>query len=114
MGEGVLLISASARGCASLVSVKALRSYHEQGLLIPDTIDPDTGYRSYRVSQLTDAAIIARLLRPPAGSAARRAVRSSRFRENRRGNASRADADSDFPDLRDLPACAPPGVVEGS
>lgn len=46
---------------ASLVSVKALRSYHEQGLLVPDSIDPDTGYRSYRVSQLTDAAIIKRL-----------------------------------------------------
>ncbi len=46
---------------ASLVSVKALRSYHELGLLVPDSIDPQTGYRSYRVSQLTDAAIIKRL-----------------------------------------------------
>ncbi|MEL7155815.1 MAG: MerR family transcriptional regulator [Actinomycetota bacterium] len=43
---------------ASFVSVKALRAYHEQGLLVPDSIDPTTGYRSYRVSQLTDAAII--------------------------------------------------------
>lgn len=46
---------------ASLVSVKALRSYHEQGLLVPDSVDPTTGYRSYRVSQLTDAAVIKRL-----------------------------------------------------
>lgn len=46
---------------ASLVSIKALRAYHEQGLLVPDSIDPQTGYRSYRVSQLTDAAIIKRL-----------------------------------------------------
>ncbi|MEM8621009.1 MAG: MerR family transcriptional regulator [Actinomycetota bacterium] len=46
---------------ASLVSVKALRNYHEQGLLIPSEIDATSGYRSYRVSQLTDATIIKRL-----------------------------------------------------
>jgi len=46
---------------ASLVSVKALRSYHQQGLLVPDSVDATTGYRSYRVSQLGDAAIIKRL-----------------------------------------------------
>lgn len=46
---------------ASSVSVKALRAYHEQGLLVPDSIDAATGYRYYRVSQLTDAAIIKRL-----------------------------------------------------
>ncbi|MEM9035947.1 MAG: MerR family transcriptional regulator [Actinomycetota bacterium] len=46
---------------ASLVSIKALRAYHDQGLLIPAEIDPDTGYRSYRVSQLADAQIIKRL-----------------------------------------------------
>ncbi|BAN03710.1 MerR family transcriptional regulator [Ilumatobacter coccineus] len=46
---------------ASLVSVKALRSYHEQGLLVPDSVDPSSGYRSYRVSQLADAVIIKRL-----------------------------------------------------
>ena len=46
---------------ASLVSVKALRSYHELGLLVPASVDPVTGYRSYRVSQLTDAAIVKRL-----------------------------------------------------
>jgi len=46
---------------ASLLSVKTLRIYHEQGLLIPDSIDTNSGYRSYRVSQLVDAAIIKRL-----------------------------------------------------
>ena len=46
---------------ASLVSVKALRSYHELGLLIPDHIDPQTDYRSYRVSQMPDAVIVKRL-----------------------------------------------------
>ena len=46
---------------ASLVSVKALRRYHEQGLLVPDSVNQTTGYRSYRVSQLTDAVIIKRL-----------------------------------------------------
>ena len=46
---------------SSLVSVKALRSYHEQGMLVPDSVDSSTGYRSYRVSQLTDAVIIKRL-----------------------------------------------------
>ena len=46
---------------ATLVSVKALRLYHEQGLLVPAAIDPTTGYRSYRVSQLVDAQVIKRL-----------------------------------------------------
>jgi DNA-binding transcriptional MerR regulator len=46
---------------ATLVSIKALRLYHEQGLLIPARVDPVTGYRSYRVSQLVDAQVIKRL-----------------------------------------------------
>jgi len=46
---------------ASLVSVKALRSYHEMGLLIPAEVHPDTNHRSYRVSQLPDATVIKRL-----------------------------------------------------
>jgi DNA-binding transcriptional MerR regulator len=46
---------------ASLVSIKSLRRYHEQGLLVPAAIDPTTGYRSYRVSQLVDAQVIKRL-----------------------------------------------------
>jgi DNA-binding transcriptional MerR regulator len=46
---------------ASLVSIKALRLYHEQGLLVPAEVDAATGYRSYRVSQLADAQVIKRL-----------------------------------------------------
>ena len=46
---------------ASSLSVKALRAYHESGLLVPADVDPRTGYRSYSVGQLTDAAIIRRL-----------------------------------------------------
>ena len=45
---------------ATLLSVKALRSYHELGLLVPTRIDPGTGYRSYAVSQLPDAEAIRR------------------------------------------------------
>jgi DNA-binding transcriptional MerR regulator/effector-binding domain-containing protein len=43
---------------ASSLSIKTLRAYHETGLLVPAAIDRDTGYRSYTVGQLTDAAII--------------------------------------------------------
>jgi DNA-binding transcriptional MerR regulator len=46
---------------ASWLSVKALRAYHEMGLLVPAMVDPQTGYRSYTVGQLTDATIIRRL-----------------------------------------------------
>jgi DNA-binding transcriptional MerR regulator len=46
---------------ASLVSIKTLRRYHDQGLLVPAAVDPTTGYRSYRVSQLVDAQVIKRL-----------------------------------------------------
>lgn len=46
---------------ASLLSIKALRSYHEQGILIPASIDPETGYRSYHPGQLGDAAVLSRL-----------------------------------------------------
>jgi DNA-binding transcriptional MerR regulator len=34
------------------VSPRMLRHYDRTGLLIPDRVDPDTGYRSYGVSQL--------------------------------------------------------------
>jgi DNA-binding transcriptional MerR regulator/effector-binding domain-containing protein len=44
------------------LSVKALRLYHEMGLLVPSVVDPETGYRAYSPAQLNDAAVI-RLLR---------------------------------------------------
>ncbi len=45
----------------SLLSPKALRLYDRQGLLVPAEVDPDTGYRRYRESQLAEARLIARL-----------------------------------------------------
>jgi len=60
VASGLLRTGAFAR--ASSLSVKALRVYHDMGLLVPAVVDPETGYRAYSPAQLTDAAII-RLLR---------------------------------------------------
>lgn len=46
---------------ATHLSIRALRRYHEQGLLVPAEVDPDTGYRSYRREQILDAQLIRRL-----------------------------------------------------
>jgi DNA-binding transcriptional MerR regulator len=46
---------------ATHLSVKALRHYHDVGLLEPVAIDPATGYRSYSVAQVPAAQIIKRL-----------------------------------------------------
>lgn len=59
MTDNLLRIGPFSR--ASSLSVKALRAYHESGLLVPADVDPTTGYRSYSAAQLTDAAIIRRL-----------------------------------------------------
>jgi len=42
-------------------SVKALRLYHEKGLLVPEFIDPESGYRYYGEDQLAEARVIANL-----------------------------------------------------
>jgi len=42
------------------LSVKALRHYHELGLLEPSDVDPSTGYRSYDLSQVPAAQVIRR------------------------------------------------------
>ncbi|KDN85007.1 MerR family transcriptional regulator [Kitasatospora cheerisanensis] len=44
-----------------LLSPKALRLYDRQGLLPPDRIDPDSGYRYYRPERLATARLIVRL-----------------------------------------------------
>lgn len=44
-----------------MLSIKALRAYHESGLLVPARVDPHTGYRTYHSSQLVDASVIQRL-----------------------------------------------------
>jgi DNA-binding transcriptional MerR regulator/effector-binding domain-containing protein len=46
---------------ASLLSTKALRHYHDLGLLVPAEVDRRTGYRAYRASQLADALLVRRL-----------------------------------------------------
>jgi len=46
---------------ATHLSVRTLRRYHEQGLLVPATVDPSTGYRSYAREQILDAQLIHRL-----------------------------------------------------
>ena len=56
---GLLPIGAFSR--ASSLSIKMLRAYHEAGILVPAQVDRFTGYRSYTVDQLADAAIIRRL-----------------------------------------------------
>jgi DNA-binding transcriptional MerR regulator/effector-binding domain-containing protein len=47
----------------SRLSMKALRLYGRKGLLTPADVDPDTGYRRYRESQLTTARLIVMLRR---------------------------------------------------
>src|SRR5437763_2976874 len=55
------LLRTGAFARASSLSLKALRLYHEIGLLVPTVVDPDTGYRAYAPAQLADAAVIRRL-----------------------------------------------------
>ena len=42
------------------LSIKALRFYHDQGLLEPARIDPSTGYRFYEPGQVPVAQVIRR------------------------------------------------------
>ncbi len=42
------------------LSVKTLRHYHQVGLLDPDQVDPDTGYRYYTPDQIPTAQVIRR------------------------------------------------------
>ena len=45
----------------TFLSVKALRHYHEVGILPPAEIDPETGYRRYGLTQVPTAQVIRRL-----------------------------------------------------
>jgi DNA-binding transcriptional MerR regulator len=47
----------------SRLSMKALRLYDRRGLLTPADVDPDTGYRRYRETQLVTARLIVMLRR---------------------------------------------------
>ncbi len=57
--SGYLSIGTFSR--ASLLSIKALRAYHDSGLLVPADIDQRTGYRRYHHTQLADAGVVRRL-----------------------------------------------------
>jgi len=54
---------AGAFAAAARLSPKALRLYAEQGLLLPASVDPSTGYRFYAPDQLPRARLIGRLRR---------------------------------------------------
>jgi DNA-binding transcriptional MerR regulator/predicted transcriptional regulator YdeE len=43
------------------LTVKALRFYHEQGLLVPSYVNPATGYRSYNAADAERARVIRQL-----------------------------------------------------
>ena len=45
------------------LSAKVLRSYADQGVLVPSAVDPASGYRYYDAHQLDDAVIVALLRR---------------------------------------------------
>jgi len=59
MPDGLMTIGVFSR--ASSLSIKALRAYHEAGILEPLEVDPASGYRRYHAAQLTDAAVIVSL-----------------------------------------------------
>src|SRR5437016_14466960 len=46
---------------ASGLTIKTLRFYHDQGLLMPAVVDPQSGYRYYDAAQLDAARAIAYL-----------------------------------------------------
>jgi DNA-binding transcriptional MerR regulator len=52
------LMSIGVFSSRSGLSMRALRLYDEQGILNPDHVDPDNGYRWYRESQLYTARLI--------------------------------------------------------
>ena len=58
--ENLIPIGRFSRVCR--LSVKALRNYADDGLLVPEWVDPSSGYRYYTYAQVTQAEII-RLLR---------------------------------------------------
>ncbi len=43
------------------LSVKALRFYHEKGILVPTSTDPATGYRMYDAGKIDRARVVMRL-----------------------------------------------------
>lgn len=46
---------------ATRLSAKALRFYHQAGLLEPASVDPSNGYRLYDIDQIADAQVVRQL-----------------------------------------------------
>ena len=63
MGETDPLLSIGVFARRSRLSMKALRLYDRLGLLAPAHVDPDSGYRRYRESQLATARLVVMLRR---------------------------------------------------
>ncbi len=57
--DGLLTIGDFSR--MTFLTVKALRHYHDVGLLEPARTDPSSGYRYYRADQVSEARLIRRL-----------------------------------------------------
>ena len=55
------LLSIGAFSRMTFLTVKALRHYHDEGLLAPASVDPHSGYRYYRPEQVATARLIRRL-----------------------------------------------------
>ncbi len=58
-GDGLLPIGRFSR--VTGLSARALRNYDDVGLLVPTTVDPDTGYRLYGLEQIPRAQTIRQL-----------------------------------------------------
>jgi len=59
--DPVTIVSIGSFSRMTYLSIKALRHYHEMGLLEPAQIDPTSGYRSYDTGQVPTAQVIRRL-----------------------------------------------------
>jgi DNA-binding transcriptional MerR regulator len=108
--DPILTIGAFAK--RSRLSVKALRLYEAQAILLPESVDEANGYRRYRQSQLRDARMVRMLRRldiPLAAVAeivaAPRESRPERIRDYARATADRARRQGELADmlLRVLP-----------
>jgi DNA-binding transcriptional MerR regulator len=102
-----VLVSIGQFSKMTYLSVKALRYYHDVGLLEPALVDPTTGYRHYAVDQVGTAQAIRRfrdlempidevrrLLRAPDGAARNRAILTHLERMHRQLDQTRAAVES--------------------
>jgi len=102
-----VLVSIGQFSKMTYLSVKALRYYHDVGLLEPALVDPDTGYRHYAVGQVGTAQAIRRfrdlempieevrrVLRAPDDAARNRAILVHLERMHRQLDQTRAAVES--------------------